>query len=95
MKARTTSSQIFIEEMKPTKTNAPTVEPERPQGEWIPVEERLPEMGESVLVCIKTQGGISQYVSERFHDNQWSALGGRTPIAWRPLPEPYEKGGAE
>ena len=25
MKARTTSSQIFIDEMKPTKTNAPTV----------------------------------------------------------------------
>ena len=67
----------------------------RPQDEWIPVSERLPEEGVSVLVCVKTQGGISQYVSERFHDKYWSALCGMTPIAWRPLPEPYKKGGAE
>ena len=68
---------------------------ERPQGEWIPVSERLPKEGESVLVCLQTQGGISQYVSERFNKNCWSALGGRTPLAWQPLPKPYKKGGAE
>jgi len=62
-----------------------------PQDEWIPVSERLPEEGKSVLVCIKTQGGISQFVSERFNDNIWSALVGRTPIAWKPLPEPYKE----
>ena len=65
------------------------------QDEWIPVSERLPKEGESVLVCLRTQGGISQYVSERFNKNCWSALGGRTPLAWRPLPEPYKEGGAE
>ena len=66
-----------------------------PQGEWIPVSKRLPQEGESVLVCLQTQGGMSQYVSERFNGNCWSALGGRTPLAWQPLPEPYKKGGAE
>ena len=38
--ARTTSSQILIEEMEPTKINAPTVEPARLQGEWIPIKMR-------------------------------------------------------
>ena len=61
------------------------------KGEWIPVSERLPEEGKSVLVCIETQGGMAQYVSERFKDKYWSALGGRTPIAWQPLPEPYKE----
>jgi len=62
----------------------------RPQGEWIPVGVILPEAGKSVLVCVKTQGGISQFVSERFNGNNWSALCGREPIAWQPLPKPYE-----
>ena len=65
---------------------------ERSQGEWISVKERLPEEGESVLVCLQTQGGMAQFVSERFNDNCWSALGGCTPLAWQPLPKPYEGG---
>lgn len=63
--------------------------------EWIPVSERLPEEGRSVLVCFKSQGGMAQAVSERFNINgewRWSALGGRKPLAWQPLPEPYKKG---
>lgn len=67
----------------------------RLQGEWIPVSDKLPEEGKSVLVCLQTQGGMSQYVSERFNEKYWSALGGRTPLAWQPLPEPYKKGGAK
>ena len=62
-------------------------------GKWIPCSERLPELFKSVLVTVKTQGGNACYVSERFVINGeegWSALCGRKPIAWMPLPEPYK-----
>ena len=65
------------------------------EGEWIPVKVALPEEGRSVLVCFKSQGGMAQAVSERFNISgewRWSALGGRKPLAWQPLPEPYKKG---
>ena len=64
----------------------PTVEPQ----EWIPVKDRLPEEGKSVLVCFKTQDGIAMSVSERFNYERWSALCGLKPIAWMPLPSPYK-----
>ena len=69
--------------------------PDREKGEWIPVSERLPEEGRSVLVCFRSQGGMAQAVSERFNISgewRWSALGGRKPLAWQPLPEPYKEG---
>ena len=65
------------------------------KGEWISVKVALPEEGRSVLVCFKSQGGMAQAVSERFNVSGewiWSALGGRKPLAWMPLPKPYKKG---
>lgn len=69
--------------------------PVTPTQRWIPVSEKMPKEGETVLVCYQTQGGIAQSVCEWFYmPNRgivWSTLCGRTPIAWQPLPKPYEE----
>jgi hypothetical protein len=62
------------------------------QERWIPVTERLPEVGQSVMIsvagvytaegCLKEDGNWCQF--------RWSAEHDRAVIgAWRPLPEPY------
>ena len=69
------------------------------EGEWISVEERLPESLQRVL-AIDTEGDMftSVYVSFATGRNAWSTsfrpLGSVTH--WMPLPEPPDmKGGAE
>lgn len=61
---------------------------------WIPVSERLPKEGETVLVCYHSQGEVAQSVCEWFDmPNRgivWSTLCGQKPIAWQPLPKPYK-----
>jgi len=89
--------------MKDYKPQLVSLETERPQGEWIPVEERLPEVMQHVLVwfeyyrygdynCMFPTYGFCQYVC----DGKWSQfINGETGwtnahiIAWMPLPEPY------
>ena len=57
---------------------------------WVPVEERLPEDGETVLCT----DGAYIYLTE--YDADWDAAFGDMDgiTAWQPLPEPYrpEKG---
>lgn len=68
----------------------------RPQGEWIPVSERLPERYKEVIVTdIETSGTYqSRYVGNEYWECDNGTLKNRI-IAWQPLPEPYKKGGAE
>ena len=70
--------------------DAPSVTPARPKSEWIPVSERLPEVGIDVLIC-NMYGAI--YLSHRLSTNSYfDELGNKIKKirAWMPLPEPYK-----
>ena len=67
---------------------------ERPQGEWIPVNERLPEQGnQSYLVTVDYDNGVV-CSCQRFFFNEDIGWNDDCVIAWQPLPEPYMRGGA-
>lgn len=56
---------------------------------WIPVEERLPEVGETVLVSERgcKEVFIDTYVNNNsIHSRYWDAY----VVAWMPLPAPYQ-----
>ena len=59
---------------------------ERPKGEWIPVSERVPEIGQRVIATIETLDGLQ--VRETIYDKYGFLCG--HGIAWQPLPEPYK-----
>ena len=56
---------------------------------WIPVTERLPEAGDTVLVC-GSRGGV--YTAYMYRPNFWHKLNSKShycnPTHWMPLPEP-------
>lgn len=70
------------------------------QTAWIPVEERLPDIDQSVLICTK-YGEITD--GYRWNEKDWfcawgeyngAHVGGEYDliVAWMPLPEPYKGG---
>lgn len=64
----------------------------RPQGNWIPVSERLPERYKEVIVTdIETSDTYqSQYLGNGYWECDNGALKNRI-IAWMHLPEPYKE----
>ena len=74
----------------------PSVSAEPKRGEWIPVDERLPEDGQGVLVTVDAnkwniEVGSCIYSGGTFH----SKLYDLDVIAWQPLPTPYKIGVSE
>lgn len=66
---------------------------------WVPVTEKLPEVGSKVLVCYDFKGKRSVYIANfygdgSFHgyDDEYLTTEGRKyrkAVAWMPLPKPY------
>ena len=57
---------------------------------WIPVEDRLPEYENMVLVSCRTKKGIYSINRAYYSDGMWHGSGSMSGvIAWMPLPEPY------
>ena len=61
-------------------------------GEWIPVEERLPKIGENVLVtCLYSNEVDFGYYCGDYWVLDYTDDEAYPVIAWMPLPEPYNK----
>ena len=82
------SRRIIDEQIDKVKSLPPVT----PTQRWIPVSERLPEVGEKVL-C-QCQANIYEVlkltVDGWFYDNKHCYMSGFV-IAWMPLPKPYEE----
>lgn len=57
---------------------------------WIPVEKRLPENDEMMLVTCRTQKGLVNINRAYYLNGFWHGSGSMSGvIAWMPLPEPF------
>ena len=72
---------------------------DRPQGEWIPCEERMPEERQDVYVTvfwddygdtITAYGMRTKFGWLLWNTAEAELIKGYTVLAWMPLPEPWE-----
>lgn len=91
---KTRSNTLDALECKGCKTmnNRDTDTISRPQ--WIPVTERMPE--NNIDVLLTSWSGYSQYVGwlddfGTWHSGDEEVIKGFEPIAWMPLPDPYQE----
>ena len=74
---------------------------DRPQWEWIPVSERLPEDTSKPVLISGNYKGLGVYAVDiaRYNGGMWQYDGFTFPdcdiLAWMPLPKPYREGGEE
>lgn len=64
------------------------------QQSWIPVSERLPKESDgAVLITVNGEVNTGRYseFSNTWYKGDMRGVGGDDPIAWQPLPKPYEE----
>ena len=65
----------------------------REQTRWIPVSERLPKESDGkVMITVngKVKTGIHSELNDTWYKGDMCGVGGDDPLAWMPLPKPYE-----
>lgn len=64
--------------------------------EWIPCSERLPKEADKTVLISMPNGfinlGLYSEFSKTWYKGSICAVGGKDPIAWMPLPEPFIAG---
>lgn len=68
--------------------------PVTPTQSWIPVSERLPKESDgAVLITVNGEVNTGRYseFSNTWYKGDMRGVGGDDPIAWQPLPKPYEE----
>lgn len=84
-----------LEELKPYEDTGLTPQEilglkENMNDGWIPVEERLPNDEEMMLVTCQKKAGRKSINRAWYGQGSWHGTGSMSGvIAWRPLPEPY------
>lgn len=63
-------------------------------GEWVPVDNCLPDTEEMMLVSCLTKKGVGNVNRAYYSGGLWHGSGSMSGVvAWMPLPEPYVGGG--
>lgn len=86
---RTITDTLFVIPPDCKRLAIPKPESEK-ENEWIPFSERMPEEGQSVLLSRESVIFVLWWDEKR-----WERDFGEKPLAWMPLPKPYDQGAVE